>query len=179
MNLHHYTVCIPEGEENGDGYVCLQHSTQYTLELKNTDRWRCDAEVFIDGQKVGLWRINDRGSLRLERPPHDTGRFTFYQTGTREAAKAQIVAGADTGLVKVVFKPEERIMRIDCPAPLTRLLGGGTGLSGESKQQFVNVERISYADPERFVTINLRLVASADEPRPLFARSTPVPPPVG
>ncbi len=178
MNLHHYSASILEGEENSDGYVCLKHGTQYTIELKNEDRWRCDAEVFIDGQRVGLWRINAKKLLRLERPAHDTGRFTFYQTDTKEAAKAGIGAGAVTGLISVVFKPEERVTRLDCPAPMTRL-PGGTGLSGESKQRFVSVERIIYDDPKHFVTINLRSVAVADEPRPLFARSTPVPPAVG
>jgi len=53
---------------------------------------------------------------------------------------------------------------------------GGTGLSGYSDQEFTTVAALDYS-PQEFVTINLRLVSVADEPRPLFG-STPVPPPV-
>ena len=87
-----------------------------------------------------------------------------------------------TGLVQVIFKPErqeplaKKTVRIDMPAVWRP---GGTGLSGRSEQRFVSVAPIRYEDPAKFVTINLRLVAAADEPRPLFARSTPVPPAVG
>ena len=179
MNLHHFAVSIPEGKETSDGYVCLRHGTQYTIELKNDDdRWRCDAEVFIDGQRIGLWRIDPKKLLRLERPAHDTGRFTFYQTGTTEAATAEISSGTTTGLISVIFKPQARGGRLDV-APIRLRRPGGTGLSGESKQRFVNVERITYEDAKEFITINLRLVAAVTEPRPLFPRSTPVPPSVG
>ena len=56
------------------------------------------------------------------------------------------------------------------------MMAGGTGLSGHSGQGFTTVADLDYS-PQEFVTINLRLVSVADEPRPLFA-STPVPPPV-
>ena len=176
MNLRHYSVIIAQGDESSDGYVCLKHGTPYTIELRNDDDSRCDAEVFIDGQRAGLWRVESKKPLRLERPSHDTGRFTFYATGTKEAAKAGIVAKDTTGLISVIFKPEVRTVRIHMAPPM--LLPGGTGLSGRSEQRFTKAEQIDYGRPESFVTINLRLVTAADEPRPLFARSTPVPLPV-
>ena len=52
---------------------------------------------------------------------------------------------------------------------------GGTGLSGQSNQSFYSVGALDY-DPEQFTTINLRLVASADGPRPLTQVANPVPP---
>jgi hypothetical protein len=55
------------------------------------------------------------------------------------------------------------------------LNAGGTGLSGRSKQQFGTCGPIKY-DMEQQTTINLRLVAVKDEPRPLTAHSNPVPP---
>ena len=73
MNLHHYSITIPEGQENSEGYVCLEHDTQYTIELRNDDSSRCDAEVFVDGQRAGLWRVESKKPLRLERPSHDEG----------------------------------------------------------------------------------------------------------
>ncbi len=56
---------------------------------------------------------------------------------------------------------------------------GGTGLSGESGQQFGAAEWIEY-DAARQTVIHLRLVegAVAENPRPLTCYSTPVPPAV-
>lgn len=58
----------------------------------------------------------------------------------------------------------------------TESLGsGGTGLSGESSQQFYTVGPLDY-DESQTTTINLRLVADNNEPRPLTQSSNPVPP---
>lgn len=174
MNSHHYSVTIFEGREFVEGYVFLEHGTRYTLELSNTDTWRCDAEVSIDGQKIGTWRINEKGSVRLERPVHDTGRFTFYQHGTKEAARAGIVNNDAAGIISVVFKPERRVCYVNI-APPRPFYSGGTGLSGHSEQRFSTVEALSYEDPKEFVTIKLCLMADTNEPRPLFARSASEP----
>ncbi len=57
---------------------------------------------------------------------------------------------------------------------------GVTGLSGHSAQQFREVPELDY-DPAEEVTVNLRLVAFDDGPRPLTSatKSNPVPAPVG
>lgn len=175
MKLKEFAVSIPEGKETQDGYVHLTHATQYTIQLQNDSSDRCDAEVYIDAQRVGIWRVNESSTIRLERPVHDTGRFTFYEVGTSEATKAGVRDGSDTGLIRVLFKPETRSTILHAAAP-TR--AGGTGLSGHSEQNFTSVSTLDY-DETRFVTINLRLVSSVNEPRPLFPNSTPVPPPVG
>lgn len=65
----------------------------------------------------------------------------------------------------------------DAPFAAEELEAGGTGLSGESKQEFRSVEPLDY-DEAGFVQINLRLVCQTDEPRPLTPVSTPVPPPL-
>ena len=173
MNLHHYSVTIPEGREAVQGYVSLTHGTRYTLELGNNDKWRCDAEVSIDGQKVGTWRVEKESSVRLERPVHDTGCFTFYQHGTKEAAQAGIVNNDSMGVISVVFKPEQRVVRVDI-API-HFRFGGTGLSGHSKQRFTSVKPLSYEDPKEFITIKVCLMGVTNEPRPLFARSDSAP----
>ncbi len=56
---------------------------------------------------------------------------------------------------------------------------GGTGLSGNSNQTFYDVANLD-CDTENFVTINLRLVAGEDGPRPLKKKikTNPIPPPV-
>lgn len=55
------------------------------------------------------------------------------------------------------------------------MAAGGTGLSGESSQKFYTVSPLDY-DESQITTINLRLVADKNTPRPLTQSSNPVPP---
>jgi hypothetical protein len=186
MKLNDFEVVIPEGDETEVGYVCLKHGTQYSIKLRNySERLRCNATVKIDGRSVGTWRVDRSDTITIERPVHDSGRFTFYQEGTPEAAKANIRATEELGLISVLFRPEKEkqaslfmagpsIQRMAGPRPFA---AGGTGLSGKSSQQFDEAAEIEI-DDEKAVTIHLRLVAIQNEPRPLFALETPVPPAV-
>src|SRR3990167_10124375 len=100
---NNFSVRIPEGRENG-GYVEMEHGKQYSLVLRNDHGVPCDAKVDIDGKTVGTWRIYASGSIQLERPANDDGRFTFYRAGTPEAQQAQLPRGSnDLGLVRVTF----------------------------------------------------------------------------
>jgi hypothetical protein len=182
MKLNDFEVVIPEGDETEEGYVCLKHGTQYSIKLRNhSERLRCNATVKIDGRSVGTWRVDQGEAITIERPVHDSGRFTFYQEGTPEAAKANIRPTDELGLISVLFRPEKRkddpfIPRLSMAGPRP-YAAGGTGLSGKSAQQFDEAEEIEI-DDERAVTIHLRLVAIQNEPRPLFPLETPVPPAV-
>jgi hypothetical protein len=176
MKLNGFSVTISEGKEASTGYVYIKHGTQYTILLQNESNRRCDAEVYLDDQQVGIWRINAFTTERIERPVNDHGRFTFYQVGTSEAIKAGITKNSNNGLIRVLFKPERPQIYANNPMESRAAMAGGTGLSGHSDQTFTTVAALDYA-PEDFATINLRLVSLVDEPRPLFA-STPVPPPV-
>lgn len=62
---------------------------------------------------------------------------------------------------------------------VTTATAGGTGLSGQSGQRFIDAVYINY-DYSQQTVIHLRLVCAngPDEPRPLTSYSTPVPPPV-
>lgn len=206
MFLNNFSVRIPQGIEQSGGYVELEHKTQYTLVLTNARPTRCDAEVEIDGKRVGVWRLQQQSSISLERPAHDSGRFTFYKVDTIEGKKAGLDAfDSHTGLIKVTFTPEvetppqppvfaleaevaENLVR-GCSEPERHGLPqptspskayspGGTGLSGRSSQSFQVAESIVHDDRQQTI-IHLRLVArDVDEPRPLTPFSTPVPPPV-
>jgi hypothetical protein len=174
MKLNGFSVTILEGKEATDGYVYINHGTKYTILLRNESNRRCDAEVYLDDQQVGIWRIDCNSIAKIERPVHDKGRFTFYQVGTPEALKAGISDNSSTGLIRVLFKPEQIYWRLEASAARA-CMPGGTGLSGHSDQEFASVAALDYAQ-EDFVTIHLRLVSLVeDEPRPLF-RSTPIPP---
>jgi len=195
MELAGFAVRIPEGREVADGYVELVHGTQYSLLLHNSTPLRCDAEVTIDTEVVGIWRVNAGSQVRLEHPAQNPGRFTFYQLGTQEAQSANLQHSAETGLIQVIFRPElpttlpfkPTILAAPCArqdhdhAVNTRsskgYTAGGTGLSGESQQQFTTVAALNY-DAAATHIIYLRLVAKATEVRPLKAYATPIPPPV-
>ncbi len=177
MKLNQFSVTIAEGKEIADGYIYIKHGTQYTVLLENESNRRCDAEVYLDNRQVGIWRIDSYGTVRIERPVHDNGRFTFYQAHTSEAIQAGITENNSTGLIRVLFKSEQIRTKPVASSTTARLAPGGTGLSGYSEQQFTTVMELDYAQAD-FTTINLRLVAIFDEPRPLFIHSTPVPPAV-
>jgi len=184
MKLNEFQLHIKEGQEDIKGYVILNHNTQYTLTLANHGELPCDAEVYIDNIVVGNWRIRPFTKTVIERPSNDTGRFTFYKEGTKEAEKAQIASDKNMGLISVIFRPgiepEKRVtFTMDA---YTRVVGsdkyrGGTGLSGSSKQTFKTVKPLEYSK-EKECTINIRLCASKEnqDPRPLRKSSTPIPP---
>ena len=176
MKLEHFEVRIPEGDENEDGYVLLRHNSHYTLNLYNHSRTLCcNASVSMDGNDVGVWRIEANGTIQIERPVHDTGRFTFYRLNTPEGKKAGLSANNDLGLISVRFTPEiNQSLVLYMAAPRQ---AGGTGLSGISDQQFIKAKQIEI-DENKSVTIHLRLAGVEDEPRPLFQRETAIPPPI-
>jgi len=174
MKVSHFSVSIPEGVENSEGYVRVRHGTRYTILLCNSSVDRCDAEVKIDTTIVGLWRLEAESSIKLERPVHDTGCFTFFRVGTPEAISAGIKEGHGNGVLSVKFKPE----KVASQSLFSAARPGCTGLTGESEQEFFDAEEIEY-DDHAHVTINLRLICDEDAPRPLSPSSNRVPPPVG
>jgi hypothetical protein len=179
MNTNEFEVAIPEGKTIGNGYVEMRHNTQYTLNLKNHRRVPCDADVTIDRIYVGTWRIEAHDEIRIERPVHDTGHFTFFEVATQEAEVAGISRHSDNGLVSVTFKPKKDSDRLyAAPIPMSEHSAGATGLTGDSQQRFRDAPEIEH-DMARAFTIHLRLVSRRPDIRPLAPRSTPIPPPVG
>lgn len=207
MRFGNYSVLIPEGSERGEGYVALSHGRQYAVQLGNHSSRRCQAEVSLDGKSIGTFVLSGYGTARLERAPHDNGRFTFYADDTTEAEAAGLatISQPDRGLVQVKFTPEksryrhEDVIRLSSFSTESSVMrgaggqsqgswasnreektsGGITGLSGHSDQQFTTVAGLNL-DESGSITITLRLMAGTDGPHPLTAtsRGNPVPPPV-
>jgi hypothetical protein len=175
MKIKDFSLHLTAGCESADAYVSMEHGAQYALVLGNNCSSRADVEVTIDGHKVGEWRLNGFTTVTIERPVHDTGKFTFYQFGTIESSKAGIVQNAELGLVKAVFKPECQMLR----SGRSGLGPGGTGLSGDSEQQFYGVAALD-TNPAEFITIHLRLgvIAHGSGIRPVYSLSNEVPPPL-
>lgn len=193
MRLSNFSATVVGGNEKANGYVEMKHNTVYQLLLQNEGRNIADARVEIDGKHIGTWRVPAYGSIRLERPVNETGKFTFYQLGTTEANLAGLQRNEMLGLIAITFMPEKSYTYPPMPsraettsaksAPFPACApgaqsynAGGTGLSGQSSQQFTNVAKLDY-DESAFVTINLRLVGIEDVGiRPLKPLSTPIPP---
>jgi hypothetical protein len=65
--------------------------------------------VWIDGEKVGVWRINKNSDIVVERPANVSRKFVLLKEGTSGAIDAGIRTGDHSnGLIKVEYKPEKR-----------------------------------------------------------------------
>lgn len=200
MKVDKYALEIIPGTEDDTGYVQMQHGQVYVIRIVNDDYHQADAEVFVDGNAVGVFRLPRKSSLDLEHPSTDSGRFTFYELMSREGSAAGIRAHSDLGVVQAHFYPEkdrefflgtqpqsepnperereiERMLYGDPPED--GYIAGGTGLSGASNQQFHSVSKIE-RDPDKHVVITLRLAGVKSAPRPLNPTvvANAVPPPL-
>lgn len=168
------------------GYVALSHNTQYTIGLNNYSQLRCDAIVEIDGKHVGTWRLNKNSRIVIERHANEKRLFTFLKRDTQQGDEAGLnkVTKDDMGVVSVLFIPEKKVYRKPYNESLQTYGGdytkgdfskgvsrggiggasvrksfsaGGTGLSGESNQNFGIADEIEL-DHDNAVKISLRLI---------------------
>lgn len=196
MRVGNYSLVIPEGTEREAGYVALPHGTQYTIQLRNHSGYRrCDAAVTIDGKPIGTFRLGTFGGATLEKSPDEDGRFTFYASGSGDAAAAgeAAVSAEAKGLIQVRFVPETKVEAVSRGYGASarsisksmsfygdeKTVGGITGLSGHSDQRFTEVGPMPLDEAEA-VLISIRLILGTSGPRPLIgaAKGNPVPPPV-
>lgn len=187
MKLEGYEVKIIGANERVIGeafYQELLHAQTYKVKLTNYNPTRCDAVLTIDGKEIGTYRVENFGSITVERKLNDPGQFTFFKVDTVEAQYAKINENEALGLVRVDFFPEyQRVLESFTKEPMvlsapsasagvTRSSrAGGTGLSGYSSQQFVAAERIEY-DYSKVITLFTRLISAevtkvSAYPRPL------------
>lgn len=121
MFINDFSVTIRPGQESESGHVTMEHGQQYAIHLRNSKPVRCDAKVSVDGNEIGTFRLEAYGSATLERPVNDTGKFTFYLTGTPEARQGGLFTGdSNNGLIEVVFTPELEKQRPVFPVKVTR-----------------------------------------------------------
>lgn len=120
MRVGNFSVLIPEGVEKDSGHVQMRHDQVYGIRLGNHGSVRCDAEVNVDGKHVGTFQMYSGQVFTLERPSHDTGRFTFYKANSEqgESVGAADVSTQERGLISVTFRPEKprRILRSRGPS---------------------------------------------------------------
>ncbi|PVZ64534.1 hypothetical protein [Pelagibaculum spongiae] len=197
MKLGDYSLDILGGKLQKDGYILMKDNTQYKLLMINFSDKKCDAKVKIDGKLIGIWRVEPKQHIIIDRPSADTGLLTYYELGGEHSEKAQLFLNESLGLISVTYLPEkikDTPQSTKTPALLGRQQAssiclaqkappyycqpkaqegcyqqaGGTGLSGESSQFFSRAEQINYQE-ESARTINVRLYSSnSDEARPLY-----------
>lgn len=175
VELGPYALEIPQGKLSPTGHVRLNHGQRYTIRLSNSSAMRCDAKVTIDGHTVGVWRLPAHATIEVARPVHDTGCFTFYAIGTREAKLAHLRQNEELGLITVEVTPERGV--VAGPMFSAKRRAGGTGLSGMSHQQFALAEPIDL-DCEQTIILHARLIKAAEPAARPMVRTTVRPPAV-
>lgn len=167
-------------------YYSLPNMSTYKIRLSNNRETRADAHVYIDNEKVGVWRINRYSSITIERPTNFARKFTLIKENTRTARKAGIVNGHESnGLVKVVFKPELAtfgccFMHDDSTPTFNEMTyfnasqknnimscnanysSAATGLGEKSSQQFRAADSLDQIDQDNITVIITRLVVDND-----------------
>jgi hypothetical protein len=112
MYLKNYSVRVfksnGQAANEQNGYVSLVNGEQYRLRLKNNDNRQCVCKVTIDGKIMGQFLVNAQQHVDLERPDHDSGKFTFYTIDSVEGKKLELateVSADQLGLITVAFVP--------------------------------------------------------------------------
>nr|QBK89239.1 MAG: hypothetical protein LCMiAC02_03340 [Mimivirus LCMiAC02] len=173
---------------NGSNYYALPDRTEYKLKLGNYNNVKADAHVWIDGEKVGVWRLKSYSNITIERPAKISRKFTLLKENSRKARNAGITRGkAKNGLIKVVFKPEKKYNRWqndsfsflssdfrsdnECYHNISaqqcmsnsnyncnNFSSGATTLGDDSYQRFDKVESIDEIDHNLVTTLYARLI---------------------
>lgn len=104
MKLDDFTLEISGGTERTNGQVLMKHGQEYAIILRNHSYDPADVELFVDGNSVGTFRANSHGTVRLERPENDNGKYTFFRLGSTEARLGGIQDNDTLGLITAVFR---------------------------------------------------------------------------
>ena len=199
MEINNFGMSIALGEDGQgdrpvnlqDGQVQMVHGQAYGIRCWNNWDRRCRVTIEVDGVNVGRFQMSAHDDDVIYHPARDQGCFTFYKLGSAEGKDSALQDDEQLGLVKATFVPEKiqpQGWAIADDEPVYRggdgskgiatrgVSAGGTGLSGQSGQQFGTAMPME-EDRSQTTVIHLRLVcveAKSDRPRPL--RSNAIPP---
>jgi len=175
---------------DGADYYILPHRAEYKIKLGNDTSTRVDARVYVDGQKIGTWRIKPFSSTLIERTTYSKRKLTFLEQTSYQAESAGIIPGEDNnGLIKVVFRPEKKentlMYRQNCcnNIPHVNLKSsncfnldygldsygsdnygeGATALGNRSFQEFEKTTPITNIDYSRIITLYARLLVKKEK----------------
>lgn len=106
--------------QNGKhNYFSLRNLSEYKIKLINNRKTRSDANVSIDGESIGTWRIPSFSSIIIQRPANVNRKLIFIKENSYTAKYTDISQNDyNNGLVTVVFTPE-----LECIFQYKRLTG--------------------------------------------------------
>ena len=100
--------------KNGANYIPLRNGQEYRIQLVNGGYTEADADVKIDGEMIGKFRVPAQSDIVIERPADDrkARKFVFAAEKSGLAREAGVMTGMEeNGLVEVTFVPEkERVV---------------------------------------------------------------------
>lgn len=92
---------------DGHVYYAIPHNTTYKVKMINNSDCRANATLKIDGETMGMWRLEAYSDIMIERPSHNNRKFTFVRESSQQAASGRVLPGnIRNGLVEVTFIPE-------------------------------------------------------------------------
>jgi hypothetical protein len=154
--------------KNCHKYYALPDHTSYSIRISNNNDTRCDAEINIDEEFVGSWRLNSYSSATIRRPADIDRQFVFVNDTSFDAMSSNH-GSYKNGLISVTFKPENyyyntfqnRSMNCNECSMMSAVTDKGfdsgvTVLGSSSGQHFSEASPIY--DYGRGVTINIRLI---------------------
>jgi len=95
-------------KRNGHTYYRLKHNDEYQVRMYNNTSEYVNALLKIDSDTMGKWRIAPYSSVMIERPSHNSRKFTFVEEASDEAREGGVRQGSKSGsngLVEVTFIP--------------------------------------------------------------------------
>jgi hypothetical protein len=126
---------------NGYDYYAFKDGTAYNIRMENNHNTRCDAEVNIDNEHVGTWRIEPNSTINVDRPVNIDKKFTFVEENGELFNRAGARQKNENGLIKIVFKPEQKTYSME----VTNSYGSGEFLGrARAKQTNGNFDSEEY-----------------------------------
>lgn len=93
--------------KNGHIYYAIPHNSPYKVKMTNNSNHRANATLKIDGDTMGVWRLEAYSDITVERPTNNNRKFTFVRETSWQADMGGVARGSSqNGLVEVIFVPE-------------------------------------------------------------------------
>lgn len=95
-----------EKEKDINQYVMMPNRTRYKLRLENSTNMKTDALILLDGERIGVWRIDPNSTIFIDRPANNNKKFIFVKELHPDLKLNPHKESMYTGLLKVIFYPE-------------------------------------------------------------------------
>lgn len=94
------------GKGNGRG-IHLPHNTKYGIGVENLSKYRCTADIEIDGKSVGDFYIPSGKTMFLKRGEKEDRCFVFISSESDIAGHLKIPKSNEKGEIRIRIRPEE------------------------------------------------------------------------